>query len=269
MSCVAGGTFVVGSDVGPPNAKPAHEVELQTFYMDKFEVTYKEYKDCVRSGDCPKGGPFYLDFNRKHQPIAGMTWHGANAYCKVQGKQLPTEAQWEAAARGPKGELFPWGNDKATCATAVIRGGKGRSCGVRKIGETPWKGRPFIVGSRPAQRYGLYDMAGNSWEYVADWYAEDFAQCGEGCKGIDPKGPCNGAAICEGMTHKLVKGGSWYWRSEYAEATHRRPQPPRNRPFHHFGFRCAATDSQAAVLNGKPLRSNAPTEGMRNADRRR
>jgi formylglycine-generating enzyme required for sulfatase activity len=266
MSCIPGGKFIIGTNDGVEKARPEHEVELQTFYMDIFEVTYKQYKDCVKEGDCPVGGPFYSDFNNPMQAINGQTWIGANKYCQVQGKQLPTEAQWEAAARGPEGETYPWGNDPATCKLAIIKDKRGRSCGVPKKGETPYKGRPFIVGSRPANRYGLYDMAGNSWEYVADWYAENFDKCGEDCLGIDPKGPCDGAEQCKGYTHKMVKGGSWYWEAEYAVGWWRRAQPPNNRPFHHFGFRCAATLSQAKALDGKPLKDNAPTEGMKNAD---
>ncbi|MGH1345510.1 MAG: formylglycine-generating enzyme family protein [Nannocystales bacterium] len=269
MACVPGGSFIVGSDDGPENARPAHPVELQTFYMDLFEVTYKEYKDCFKSGKCPKGGPFYMDFNRKHQPIAGVTWFGARTYCEVMGKALPTEAQWEAAARGPQGETYPWGNEPATCANSVIKDGRGRSCGVEKRGTEGWKGRPFIVGARDPGRYGLYDMAGNNWEYVADWMSTDYAECGEACLGVNPTGPCDGDDACEGHGEKIVKGGSWYWSASKAVGYYRRPQPPNNRPFHHFGFRCAASVEQATALDGKPLPDNAPIQGMSNADAKR
>lgn len=266
MACIPGGAFVVGSDDGPENARPAHPVELQTFYMDVFEVTYKEYKDCFKSGKCPKGGPFYLDFNRKHQPITGVTWFGARTYCEVMGKHLPTEAEWEAAARGPEGDAYPWGNEPATCANAVIRDGRGRSCGVEKRGTEGWKGRPFVVGAREKSRYGLYDMAGNNWEYVADWMSENYDACGDACSGVNPKGPCGGDDKCEGHGEKIVKGGSWYWRADKATGFYRRPQPPNNRPFHHFGFRCAASVDEAAALHGKPRPDNAPYEGMTNPD---
>lgn len=267
MACIPGGKAIRGTDDGPENARPKLEVWLQTYYMDRFEVTIAEYKACVKRGACKKGGPFYPDFSRPHQPIVGMSWFAAKQYCEVHGKQLPTEAQWEAAARGPEGAAFPWGNDRATCRLAVLRDKRGRSCGTPMARSSePYKGRTFVVGSRPAGFYGLFDMAGNAWEYVADWYAPDLATCGAACSGIDPKGPCDGAESCPGATDKLVKGGSWYWSAEYAAGWVRRPQPPGNSPFHHFGFRCAATIDQAAALRGTPAAPEAPVEGERNAD---
>lgn len=267
MACVAGGPFVRGTDDGDANARPSATIHLQTFYMDLFEVTIAEYKACVAAGDCPKGGPFYPDFSRKHQPIVGVTWFGAKAYCEAHGKQLPSEAQWEKAARGPDGHAFPWGAETATCRLAVIRDKQGRSCGTPMArSSTPNKGRTFVVGSRPAGAYGLFDMAGNAWEYVADWYSTDYAACGADCSGVDPRGPCKGADDCPGHTEKLVKGGSWYWSAAYAPGWYRRPQPPNNRPFHHFGFRCAASVEQASSLRGKPLAPEAPVVGAKNPD---
>ncbi len=270
MACIPGGPAIRGRDDGEPNERPQQTVHLQTFYMDRFEVTIAEYKACVRAGDCPKGGPFYPDFSRPHQPVVGVTWRGAKAFCEAQGKALPTEAQWEKAARGEAGEPFPWGDAPATCRLAVIRDKRGRSCGTQMARSSePYKGRTFVVGARPEGRYGLFDMAGNAWEYVADWYSPDYAQCGEACSGVDPKGPCGGAEPCEGHGEKLVKGGSWYWSAHYAHGAHRRPQPPDNRPFHHFGFRCAASVAQAAAIRDRPLSPEAPRVDERNPDRDR
>ncbi|MSQ84415.1 MAG: formylglycine-generating enzyme family protein [Myxococcales bacterium] len=241
MACIAGGAFIRGSDDGPANAKPQATVWVQTFWMDLYEVTYAEYKACEKKGKCPKSGPKYSDFNRPKQAINGVSWHDAVAYCGAHGKRLPTEAEWEKAARGTQGALHPWGNEPATCKRAVIMDKTGRSCGVKKLHSQPDKGRVLEVGSRPAGAYGLFDMSGNSWEWVADWYSPSYAKCGSACAGVDPKGPCGGKATCAGYHEKLVRGGSWYWPAQYATAIWRRPHAANNEPFHHFGFRCAAS----------------------------
>ncbi len=249
MSCVPGGPFIRGSNEAAPNAAPEATIWLQTFYIDQNEVTYAEYKACVKERQCPRSGPAYTDFDRPQQPINGISWFDAVAYCESKGKRLPTEAQWEKAARGPDGELHPWGDEPATCERAIIKDESGRGCGVlKKGGSKPETGRPWVIGSRPAYRYGLFDMAGNSWEWVADWYSRSYEKCGEDCLGVDPKGPCAGAETCPGYNRKIVRGGSWYWPADHATAVYRRSHVPNNRPFHHFGFRCAATVAEAEAL---------------------
>ncbi len=248
MACIPGGEFERGTDTGPKNARPQQKVWVQTFYMDLYEVTFAEYKACEKKGKCPKAGPKYSDFNRPRQAMTGVNWFDSAAYCKAQGKQLPTEAQWEKAARGTSGATFSWGNEPATCQRAILMDASGRSCGVKKRHSQPEKGRVMEVGLKPAGAYGLFDMAGNSWEWVADWYSASYAKCGDACQGIEPKGPCDGADNCPGHHEKLVRGGSWYWPAEYATAFYRRPHAADNEPFHHFGFRCAASPEQAAKL---------------------
>ena len=103
-------------------------------------------------------------------------------------------------------------------------------------------------------------MSGNSWEWVADWYTRSYAECGADCLGVEPRGPCQAADTCAGFKRKLVRGGSWYWDAEHATAIYRRPHWPQNRPFHHFGFRCAASPDEAARLStGAPAAVPAPT----------
>lgn len=254
MKCIPGGPFIRGTDDGPNNARPKSTVELQTYYLDTYEITYSQYKACEKLEDkerrCPRSGPQYTDFNHPDMPIQGVSWFDAVAYCKAMGKQLPTEAQWEKGARGPDGALHPWGDEPATCERAIIKDAKGRSCGLKKAISKPETGRPWDVGSRPAGVYGLFDMSGNSWEWVADWYAKSYEECGEDCAGIDPKGPCDGAETCPGRWLKIIRGGSWYWEADRATAVWRRTHKPDNQPFHHFGFRCAATLEQAAALSG-------------------
>lgn len=250
MACVPGGPFVRGSDAGPADARPASTVVVGTFLMDVDEVTFGEYAACVRAGRCTPARPKYVDFDDPRQPMTGVDWFQAQAYCRAHGKRLPTEAEWEKAARGPEGAAYPWGDAPATCERAVIMDASGRGCGRTKRGSHPEKGKPWPVGSRPAGAYGLRDMAGNSYEWVADWYAKDWAACGAPCAGPDPRGPCDGAARCPGHRLKVVRGGSWYWPAEHAAGWHRRAHVPANQPFHHFGFRCAADVSVASKTRG-------------------
>lgn len=240
MACIPGGPFLRGSNQTfidedshrrVKDAYPEEAVSVSTFLMDKYEVTYQQYQDCVKAGKCRRahtnyGGAYRLP----DHPKMGISWYNAYHYCKAQGKRLSTEAEWEKAARGPKGDIYPWGNDPATCKKAIIKERGKRGCGT---GVT-WK-----VGSRPANRYGLYDMAGNSWEWVHDWYSPSYAKCGADCKGLDPKGPCKGAMKCGKLYKKIVRGGSWWWTGKYAAAYNRRPHHATNHPYHHFGFRCA------------------------------
>jgi formylglycine-generating enzyme required for sulfatase activity len=251
MACIPAGPFVRGTDGEPSNARPSARIWLQTYYMDLYEVTYEEYESCERAGRCPKSRPRYTDFDHPRMPVQGVRWTDARAYCQAHGKSLPTEAQWEKAARGPDGHLHPWGDEPATCERAIIRDATGRSCGLRKAQSKPEVGRPWDVGSRPPGVYGLYDMVGNSWEWVEDWYTRSYEACGESCLGVDPKGPCDAAEVCPGYRLKIVRGGSWYWDASYATGVVRRAHVPSNEPFHHFGFRCAATAEQADSLRQK------------------
>ena len=248
MACVEGGAFVRGHDSKDENARPAASVWLTTYYMDTHEVTNAAYKACIKAGKCGEAAPRYRGYHGDNQPITGVSWQDAQTFCEAQGKQLPTEAQWERAARGAAGELNPWGDEPASCEVAVIMDERGRACGVQKPGSKPEAGRIWEVGKKPAGRHGLYDMVGNAQEWVADWYSQSYEACGEACAGLDPKGPCGGAKTCKGHRKKVLRGGSWYWPADHATGIHRRANEPTNKPYHHYGFRCAATLEQAKAL---------------------
>lgn len=253
MACIPGGPYVRGRDDGPQNERPRQQIWQQTFYMDLTEVTFAAYQKCVHERKCTPAKPIYSDFNRAKQPMVAMTWFQARDYCQAVGKHLPTESEWEKAARGPDGDLYPWGNQPVTCERAVIEDQRGRSCGLKKAGleRLAHVGRTLEVPARPAYRYGLHDMIGNSWEWVADWASKDYREIAD--QTVNPLGPCadahgNVAAKCPGHKEKVLRGGSWYWDASYATGTYRRPYVPENQPTSHFGFRCAASVAESAKL---------------------
>ena len=118
MKCIPGGPFVRGSErttVDEDSGRkvrdehPEENVEVGTFFMDVNEVTYGEYQECVKLGECPNARPNYRGYSRPKQPMLGVNWYQARQFCRSKGKRLPTEAEWEKAARGDSGEVFPWG----------------------------------------------------------------------------------------------------------------------------------------------------------------
>ncbi len=226
-------------------------VWVDTFFMDRTEVTVQAFDACVAAGKCIPARTIYNDFDRPLQPKVGVRWVDASNYCRALGLHLPTEAEWEKAARGTDGRLYPWGNEVATCDRAVIKDRRGRSCGVLKALPEPDKGRTWEVGSMPANQYGLFDMSGNAWEWVADWYSSSYASCDGFCSKPNPRGPCDGAEVCSGHSRRVVRGGSWYWEADHASAVFRQAHFPENRPYHHYGFRCAASLGEAASLPGQ------------------
>ncbi len=269
MACIPEGEFIRGSDAGrtcpqgevrripadDSNHRPPATIHMSTYFMDTTEVTYAAYQACVNAGRCRRARPAYNDFSRAQQPMVGVKWYDAFAYCEAIGKHLPTEAEWEKAARGPNGELYPWGNEPPSCERAVIMDASGRSCGTPKAGSHPEKGRTLEVGSRPAGRYGLLDMIGNAEEWTSDWYTRSWEACGEDCQGPDPRGPCSDQPAdqaCGKRSRKVVRGGSWYWKRACATSWTRRPHVPTNKPYHHFGFRCAASLEEARLLADHP-----------------
>jgi serine/threonine-protein kinase len=210
MVCVPAGQFLMGSantdKFAQADEKPQHMVSLDAFWIDKTEITNAQYNKCVQAGACKEmmqmGAPMVMGDDL---PAADMVWDDAEAYCRWVGAALPTEAQWEKAARGTDGRIYPWGNQAATCDYAVMTDSKGPSCGKGNA--------PEPVGSRPqgASPYGALDMAGNVWEFVADWYAPNYyAQS----PSSNPQGPPSG-------TEHTVRGGSLFMDVGHVRATFR------------------------------------------------
>jgi formylglycine-generating enzyme required for sulfatase activity len=172
MDLVPAGEFVYGDDKGDLDERPARKLYLPAFLIDHHEVTAREYGRCVAAGRCaappsPASSTARGESARANLPVAAVSFHDAAAYCAFVGKRLPTEQEWEKAARGPTGRRFPWGDD-FECG----RGNFGNFGGDGRCAEDGAPGRPVAVGSfkSGASPYGPLDLAGNVWEWVDGRY---------------------------------------------------------------------------------------------------
>jgi formylglycine-generating enzyme len=198
---------------------PYKTITLSAFKIDKTEVTVSAYKACVNAGECsaPNTGNS-CNWNvsgREDHPINCVDWAQANAYCAWAGKRLPTEAEWEKAARGTEGRKYPWRNSAIDCTKANRLGCVGSTTSV---GDYP-------SGASPD---GALDMAGNVWEWVTDWYDSGYYATSPT---TDPEGPSSGR-------YRVLRGGSWGTGPAYARASSRAWDYPGNRLVL-SGFRCA------------------------------
>ena len=239
MVLIFGGKFEMGSNNTPPE-QPVHTVHLDAFYIDQYEVTNAEYKAFVLANSEWKkeridrrfhegtylenwNGNNYPDGKEEH-PVTWVSWHAAMAYATWAGKRLPTEAEWEFAARGGfTNQNYPWG--------ASINVSKANYNG--NVGDTT------AVGAYPANNYGLYDMAGNVWEWCFDEYQSDFY------RDSPHRNPIAGATRIQDMTGdfknvhtpRVLRGGSFVTEHQSVEVSTRAESPPRYADFD-LGFRC-------------------------------
>jgi formylglycine-generating enzyme required for sulfatase activity len=229
MVYVPAGEFAMGSE-RLDNEKPVHTVYLDSFWIDRTEVTNAQFRHCVEAGacqaptTCDDGFPNYGDEGKANSPVVCADWSQAESYCRWAGARLPTEAEWEKAARGTDGRVYPWGNDPASCdrVNTYVDSEGGRCVG-----------HAVDVGSYPAgaSPYGALDMAGNVWEWVADWYdAEYYARSPL----HNPQGPESGL-------FKVLRGGCWLYGSSDIRTAFRVEDPPTIRRYQ-IGFRCAASE---------------------------
>ena len=228
MVYVPAGEFEMGSESGVSDEKPVHTVYLDAYRIDKYEVSNAQYAKCVAAGDCTK--PMYTNSSTRsnyfgnpeydHYPVTNVSWHQANTYCQWAGGDLPTEAQWEKAARGTDGRTYPWGNESPTCQLTNFNNG---------TYENPahCKGDTSLVSDSEsgASPYGALNMAANVSEWVRDWYGP--YQSGDT---QNPEGPSSGTA-------RVIRGGSWFSYYRVIRATYRVGGNPADADCV-FGFRC-------------------------------
>ncbi len=257
MALVPAGEFRMGSDEGEKEERPAHTVFLDAYWIDKFEVVHAQYVVFLNSVEpqfdssiTPSwaiGNNRYLNltdpdvlirqvgeaFELKslavsNHPMGEVTWFGAKAYCEWMGGRLPTEAEWEKAARGTDGRTYPWGNEldprRANYSLSDDPFGEGTTP-VGFYDGSEREGYQTLDGRSP---YGLYDMAGNVWEWVLDTYdGEYYAKSPR----ENPKGPGDGGSY-------LTRGGSWQHESNELPVFRRRGGIPGDANFQYLGFRC-------------------------------
>ncbi len=221
MVYVPAGEFVMGSSI--LNEQPQHTVTLAEFWIDTYEMTNGAYKECVDAGDCrppastksAQHATYYGDPAYANYPVNQVDWNDAAQYCQWAGKRLPTEAEWEKAARGTDARAFPWGN---TWEPAYVNSLLNDLYDTAAVGSYP-------AGASP---YGALDMAGNVWEWVADWYAENYYTQSPT---ENPPGPTTGEA-------KIVRGGGYGVYDAAMRTSLRRDMLPDTRTTY-IGFRCA------------------------------
>jgi formylglycine-generating enzyme required for sulfatase activity len=221
------GNFQMGSTDSDTNAqpdeKPQHTVQLDAFLIDQTDVTNKMYALCVSAGACTSPSStssatrpsYYGNSEFDNYPVINVNWNMADTYCKWAGRELPTEAQWEKAARGTDGYTYPWGNNTPDITLLNYNGIDGDTT---EVGSYP----------KGASPYGALDMAGNVWQWMNDWYSDTYYQSSPSS---NPLGPVSGQ-------DRVLRGGSWgNFYASVRSADRLRSEPTYTN--YSVGFRCA------------------------------
>ena len=227
MVLVPAGEFTMGVIEGPADQQPSHAVLLDSFYIDQYEVTNAQYLEYVR--DTEYRAPMLLresNYNSPEQPVLDINWFEMEMYCKWAGKRLPTEAEWEKAARGTDGRANPWG-DQAIDAEGIYRANY-NDFGNRDADGYTWTA-PIGMFPQGVSPYGAYDMVGNVKEWVSDWYRSGYYDTSPY---RNPPGPFSGET-------KVIRGGSWFDFPTFVSSTYRSQLNPEL-PDGDIGGRCAA-----------------------------
>lgn len=211
------------------NETPKHSVWVDAFFIDRTEVTNRQYQRCVAAGACTEPLSFGSNTRRSYYsnasfgdyPVIHVSWRQARDYCEWAGRRLPSEAEWEKAARGTDGRVYPWGS--ASPGTSLAN--------FLPVGRSPETYDTTRVGSYPsgASPYGALDMAGNVWEWVWDWFGQTYY---ETTPFRNPPGPSSGS-------EHVIRGGAWYNKFYYLRTTNRGTSADPHSMGNRIGFRCA------------------------------
>ena len=224
MILIPAGEFIRGTNGRLPDEGPEHKMKVNSFYIDKFEVTNLQYAESLKHTKRKSPKHFIngqIPHGKVDHPVVNVSWYDAKAYCEWAGKRLPTDIEWEKAARGTDGRTYPWGNDfNIEYVNSPVRWVE-----LKLIGDTT----PVGAFEKGKSVYGLYDMSGNVWE----WTSSDYA----------PYPGNKRKSELYGGNYRTLKGGSWWDCSFYQCGI---SAPVYNRSFFHpktknnsFGFRCA------------------------------
>ncbi len=240
MLLIPAGAFEMGSESGGSDEKPVHTVTLDAYYIDQYEVTNAQYAACVNRGSCSRPSNsssytrprYYGNPEFDYYPVIHVTWGQAKTYCEWRGARLPTEAEWEKAARGTDGRLYPWGDTFDGDLVNFCDGNCEFGHANREYDDGYDDTAPVGSFSDGVSPYGVHDLAGNVWEWVNDGYD---AMYYANSPSENPTGP-------QSRGSKVLRGGSWSFGADDVRVANRRA--PIGVSGTSIGFRCA-DDGQA------------------------